>query len=202
MASNSVLIIPPRTNATSSVATNDIRPIKPPVHITDWERIAWWSGGIALALVIAAVALLVWWKNRPRPQPVVVPPHMRAREKLNAALALLHDPRAFGIRLSDAIRVYLEERFRLRAPERTTEEFLRDVQSTPHLSSEQKQTLASFLEQCDLVKFARFEPTESALRELHETALRLVHETQFDFPNASAPPPPQSGPPPLSASPR
>jgi hypothetical protein len=180
MASNSALIIPPRTNASTITATNDIRPIKPPVHITDWARVAWWAGGIAFAVVVIAVALALWWKKRPRPQPVVVPPHVRAREKLNAALALINDPRGFCIAVSGAVRVYLEERFRLRAPERTTEEFLRDLQTTTHLNAEQKQTLAAFLEQCDLVKFARFEPNESALRELHESALRLVHETQFD----------------------
>jgi len=52
------------------------------------------------------------------------------------------------------------------------------------LSAGQKQSLAEFLERCDLVKFARFEPTESALRELHESALRLVHETQYDLQSA------------------
>ena len=109
-----------------------------------------------------------------------VPPHVRARQKLEAALLLISDPRAFCIAVSDALRVYLEERFQLRAPERTTEEFLRDLQKTPALNETQKQSLAAFLEQCDLVKFARFEPPESALRDLHESALRLVHETQYD----------------------
>jgi hypothetical protein len=92
---------------------------------------------------------------------------------------LIGDPRAFAIAVSDAVRVYLEERFTLRAPERTTEEFLRDLQKTSALTPQQKASLAAFLEQCDLVKFARFEPPESALRELHESALRLVHETQY-----------------------
>lgn len=182
MASNSALIIPPRTNAAapSLAATNDIRPIKPPVRIVDPWAIALWTGSTLLALALIAVVTWLWWKRRPKPQPVTVPPHVRAREKLNAALGQIHDPRAFCIAVSDAIRVYLEERFRLRAPERTTEEFLRDLQSTSHLNAEQKQTLATFLERCDLVKFARFEPNEAALRELHESALRLVHETQFD----------------------
>jgi hypothetical protein len=109
-----------------------------------------------------------------------VPPHVRAKWKLNEALRLISDPRLFCIAVSDALRVYLEERFELRAPERTTEEFLQDLQSTEHLNEEQKRSLTDFLERCDLVKFARFEPNESALRELHESALRLVDETQYE----------------------
>ncbi|HTD65415.1 MAG TPA: hypothetical protein VK846_02655, partial [Candidatus Limnocylindria bacterium] len=124
-----------------------------------------------------------------------VPPHVRAREKIDAALQLIGDPRAFCIAVSDAVRVYLEERFNLRAPERTTEEFLRDLQKTSALTAQQKASLAEFLEQCDLVKFARFEPPESLLRELHESALRLVHETQYDVAPSATPAVPSDMPP-------
>ena len=41
-------------------------------------------------------------------------------------------------------------------------------------------TLADFLQRCDLVKFAKFEPTEAALRDLYEVASRLVDETRYD----------------------
>jgi len=99
--------------------------------------------------------------------------------------------------VSDAVRVYLEERFQLRAPERTTEEFLRDLQKTSVLMAQQKASLAEFLEQCDLVKFARFEPPETMLRELHESALRLIHETQYEAPATQ--PPPDGKPPILPA---
>jgi hypothetical protein len=82
--------------------------------------------------------------------------------------------------VSDTLRVYLEERFDCHAPDRTTEEFLFELQDAPWLTPDQKQSLGEFLENCDLVKFARFEPTESALRELHDAASRLIDETQYD----------------------
>ena len=82
--------------------------------------------------------------------------------------------------MSDALRVYLEERFRFHAPERTTEEFLIELQNTNILTVQQKQSLTDFLQSCDLVKFARYEPAESALRDLHHCALRLVDETQYE----------------------
>src|SRR5205814_9159516 len=116
-----------------------------------------------------------------KPVPVpVIPPHVRAKNKLREALSLISDPRLFCIAVSDALRVYLEERFNFRAPERTTEEFLLDLQRTTLLSPEQKESLASFLQECDLVKFARFEPNEHELRRLHDAALRLIDETQYD----------------------
>ena len=128
------------------------------------------------------IAALVWFLRR-RKQVLlvpVIPPHVRAKQKLQAALALLHDPRLFCIEVSNITRIYLEERFDFQAPERTTEEFLSELQATTLLTADQKESLGKFLQSCDLVKFARFEPPEAALRELHDSALRLVDETQFD----------------------
>jgi hypothetical protein len=46
------------------------------------------------------------------------------------------------------------------------------------LSAEQKEKLGEFLGCCDLVKFAKYEPVENELRDLHGSALRLVEETE------------------------
>ena len=86
--------------------------------------------------------------------------------------------------MSDTARQYLEERFEFRAPERTTEEFLHELRRTNLLSADQKNSLSEFLQQCDLVKFAKYEPREPELRELHGSALRLVEETEPDDPAA------------------
>ena len=181
MASNSAILIPPPAPTNSVAGTADIRPIKPPVAVPNPWAWAFWIGGILLTLAIIGAVVAFWLATRKRRAvPPPVPPHIRARQKLDAALQLIGDPRAFCIAVSDAVRIYLEERFNLRAPERTTEEFLRDLQKTSALTQPQKASLATFLEQCDLVKFARFEPPETLLRELHESALRLVHETQYE----------------------
>ena len=162
-------------------STNDLRPIQPPVRLPgEWDWL-WWT----LAGLLAAGALAVWWYLRRRRQaamvPVpVIPPHIRARQKLAEALLFISEPDRFCTAVSNTLRVYLEERFHLHAPERTTEEFLVELQGSPALNAEQKKSLQHFLQSCDLVKFARFEPTETTLRELHDAALRLVDETQFD----------------------
>lgn len=168
-----------------------IRDIKPPVPIPNvWEWV-WW--GLATLVVIALVIFFWrWWQKRHSRIPVEppVPAHIRAKQKLEEALALIAQPKSFCILVSDTIRAYLEEQFKFRAPERTTEEFLHELKATDLLMPEQKESLSQFLESCDLVKFAKYEPGEPELRELYHSALRLVEETE-----------PRPGPPPLDSRP-
>jgi len=162
----------------SGTVTNDIRDIKPPVEIpSGWEWFWWTLAGLVLAAVL--FALWKWWQKRRAQRPVVplVPAHVRARQKLQEALALIMQPKPFCIAVSDTARNYLEERFEFRAPERTTEEFLLELQRTDLLTRDQKASLGGFLQSCDLVKFAKYEPREPELRDLHGSALRLVEET-------------------------
>jgi len=170
---------PPPAVATSPVVANDIRDIKPPIAIPNgWE----WVGWALSALVVLALLYFAWrsWQKRRSliPAEPPVPAHVRAKQKLEEALALISQPKPFCILVSDTIRFYLEESFDFRAPERTTEEFLYELQSTDLLAADQKEKLGGFLESCDLVKFAKYEPREPELRELHDSAMRLVEETE------------------------
>ena len=177
-SNNAALIIPPPAPA---AVTNDIRGVKPPVAVpNDWAWV-FWVLGTALAIAAGYWAWRRWHKQRVHKLMVPpTPPHVRARQRLHAALAHIQDPRVFCGEVSDALRVYLEERFRFHAPERTTEEFLIELQGTNILTVQQKQSLTDFLQSCDLVKFARYEPAEAGLRDLHDCALRLVDETQYE----------------------
>jgi hypothetical protein len=176
------------TNQTTAVA-NDIRDIKPPIEIpTGWAGL-WWVLAI-LIVAVAAFLLWRWWQKR-RTQIAFVPPipaHVRAKQKLEEALALIAQPKPFVIAVSDTARAYLEERFNFRAPERTTEEFLRELSGTDLLAREQKESLGNFLESCDLVKFAKYEPRETELRELHGSAVKLVEETEPEDGGMGVPP--------------
>lgn len=185
----------PTTTLAAGSGTNALHDIKPPVEIASgWAWLLWGLGGLALA------ALLFWawrlWQKRrlQAPQVPAIPPHVRAKQKLQEALALIRQPKEFCVLVSDTLRWYLEERFDFHAPERTTEEFLYELQSTNRLTPDQKTGLRDFLNRCDLVKFARYEPREPELRDLHGSAVRLVDETEpVAEPLPSAPP----GPPPI-----
>ena len=170
------------TNSTSQTparAAEDIRDIKPPIEISDGMAWLWW-GVIVAALLLAAFLIYRCWRNRKTNivLPPPVPAHVRAKQKLEQALALITQPKPFVIAVSDTARSYLEERFNFHAPERTTEEFLRELAGTKRLLPEQKESLGGFLASCDLVKFAKYEPGVTELRELHSSALRLVEETE------------------------
>jgi hypothetical protein len=188
MATNApALVLPAPPAGTNATAAVDIRDIRPPLRIpTGWEWLGWTLAGA----VLAALGYWLWkrWRRRQaqalQPAPPV-PPHEIARQRLREALALMDQPKPFCTAVSDALRVYLEQRFNWHAPERTTEEFLEELQASARLSFEQKRSLGEFLLRCDLVKFARYEPVRPELQEVYDVAWRLVQETE--------PPPPPAG---------
>jgi hypothetical protein len=192
-----ISLLPADTNA---VAQLDIRPDRPPQPISSvWS----WVGGLGLLTALAVAAWYAWRRYRRErsrvPSAVVIPPYRRALDRLRAALDLVHDPERFCVVVSDAVRWYLEERFQLRAPERTTEEFLAELRVGERLSSLQQTLMGDFLTRCDLVKFARHEPSEPELRELHNAAVRLVEETEpLLNPQAATPVPPAAPAPALA----
>ena len=167
------------TNQTTLSAATDIRDIKPPIEIFGgWEWFWWGLGAMAVFAILLTVLLIFLLRKKPRAVPPVLPAHVRAKWKLAEALALITQPKPFVIAVSDTARTYLEERFDFHAPERTTEEFLHELHGTDLLLPDQKESVGNFLESCDLVKFAKYEPSENELRGLHGSALRLVEETK------------------------
>ena len=197
---NAAILIPP-PGSQAGTGTNDIRDIKPPVPVPD----PWFWIWLAVAFAIAAAAAFFgwrYWRKQQSLKPAIppVPAHVRAKQKLQGALALLHDPRLFCTLVADTIRIYLEERFRYHAPDRTTEEFMTELQASHHMTPDQKESLAGFLQSCDLVKFARYEPAETELRALLESALRLIDETQFEPLQVTPPPVPRTNEPAMTSS--
>jgi len=180
MNTNSTLIVPaPSTASNNAAALNFHEAAKPLLEIPNGWAWLWWTlGGLAVALAVFFLWRYLSKRAAMVPPARIIPPHERARKKLEQALALISEPKPFSTLVSDTIRVYLEERFDFHAPDRTTEEFLYELQNTDLLTPEQKQSLADFLGNCDLIKFAKYEPTEVELRALHGSAMRLVNETE------------------------
>jgi hypothetical protein len=148
----------------------------------------WWWAAISAGLIGAGVAAFVSLARRRRLQPqpggIEVPPHVKA---LRALQRLRGAPRttaaqvdAFYVEVSSVLRVYLEERFGLRAPELTTEEFLLGLESGDQLAREHRGELERFLTQCDLVKFAAVVPGENEHLATFALAQAFVESTRAD----------------------
>jgi len=184
MTTNSpALIVPDTTAASTNTMPSELHDIRPALEIvTVWEYVGW--AVAVLVLILIAYFLTRYFLKKRRESKVIeasrpaVPAHVLARQRLEASLDHLHDPRAFCILVSEAIRYYLEDRFDLRAPERTTEEFLIELQSSHSLNFEHKQTLEAFLQQCDMAKFAKADMLGQELKSLYDIGVQFVRETE------------------------
>jgi len=155
-----------------------------------WVRSA---AGVVGLIALCAFGFWLWWRRRSlAPSGPEIRPDDVARARLQRALERIGEPDAFVAEVSAAVRTYLEARFGLRAPERTTEEFVEELRANGALATEHRDALGSFLGACDLVKFAGVRPGQVELEELHLAALKLVNELN------PAPPPvasAEAGPP-------
>jgi hypothetical protein len=82
----------------------------------------------------------------------------------------------YHIAASDILRTYVEERFRVEALEMTTREVLEGL-SEVGADAAFRVGLRTFLEACDLVKFAKARPGEARSREALALARRIILES-------------------------
>jgi hypothetical protein len=145
----------------------------------------WISAGVV------ALAALVWWlwrRFRRRKSVVVeaapppVPPHETALQRLDGLLRsdLLErgQMKGFYLELTALLRIYIEGQFGLRAPERTTEEFLEELRRGLAFNPQQRELLRRLLQHGDMVKFAELKPTREEALGAAELCRRFIEETR------------------------
>ncbi|MFH1754015.1 MAG: hypothetical protein ABH875_07540 [Candidatus Omnitrophota bacterium] len=161
----------------------DVRDIKGPVEI---KGVLYFLPIIGVILIILAAVAGAYLFARKKMRQLAAPPprpaHIIAYESLDRlnARGLLKEGRIkeYYTELSDIVRRYLENRFNLRAPEMTTEEFLIKARDTQELSKDDKGLLKEFMFGCDLVKFAKYGPTDSEVSSSSQSAKRLIDQTR------------------------
>lgn len=169
-------------------STPDARPRDnpPPLpQLEEWVLMRRLAQGAAVALPAALVGawLARRWLRRSRPLPPPPPP----RPPWEVALESLGELRGADLqeagaraeyfdRVSDVVRRYLGDRYGFEGLERTSEELLallgRVVPPVPVLPEVRR-----FLEEADLVKFARFTPSQEDCARLLGRAEELVRST-------------------------
>ena len=143
-----------------------------------------WVLGVVVLVVAAGPWLYLRRKRVKELVRIFKPAHELAYERLRALveedLVGAGKIKEFYERISDILRHYIEHRFSLRAPERTTEEFLAELANTEVLPVSQKQRLGEFLQHCDLVKFAKHNPTTQQIQETFDLVKDFIEKTKSD----------------------
>jgi hypothetical protein len=162
----------------------ELRPRLPGLRPLEASSAVRWPWILAVLVVAGAGApfavrgLLAWRAERRRRSAYDV-----ARTELDSLLAT---PRpsdrasmdAFFVELSGIVRRYVENRFGLRSPELTTEEFLEALADSPELLRTHQQLLQRFLRRADLVKFAHAIPEAADVEESIGAARRFLEQTR------------------------
>lgn len=166
--------------------TQEIRDIKGPVEapFTLREAIPYIIGGLIVVAIILIIVYLIRRSRRRIPkveEPVIIKsPDETALEQImlleQEKLWQAGKTKEFYIRLSDILRIYSEQRYRIPAMEQTSDELLRSLRSM--VGDEQRIKLRQILLLSDLVKFAKELPIGTENEISLQNARDFIHETR------------------------
>lgn len=185
--------VPLRFRSVLASQDEQLRPLKP---IFDFAA-AWWPWILGL-LIAGAAAWYLWriWKKGAEDRETEARAPFRAtpfldpltelrdtlRQLENASLQNKEDFEQFYITLGDAIRAYFEELYEIPALEMTSGEILRSLREEA-VDRDLVAATRDVLNEADLVKFARFEPTvEQSKKALSKGYAFLERAQQIDGP--------------------
>ncbi len=157
--------------------------IRPPEAVPVPSYALLWATLVAVLVGVVGYLLLRWWKNRPKvalPAAPLLPLDVRIRNAL-AELAARDLPgkgevKAFYSQLSEIVRGYVGERFGVEALECTTTELLDSLRAL-NAPSIPREALAAFLQEADLVKFAKAQMSADSCLHAMAFAHQLVEVT-------------------------
>ncbi len=171
---------------TSSTKLKDIKPPFKEVFNWKWylDYIYW---GIGIIVFITAIILLTLYFARKKKQVVIepekpkVPAHITALatlEKIKAEQVWKEGlTKEYYSSISDAVRLYIEERFDVYALESTTDEIMKAFR-TQVVDKTSKEKLEQILTLSDFVKFAKMSPIEDENRFTLQNAFDFVNGTK------------------------
>ncbi len=168
-----------------NVAELDVKPIVGPLQLPDQGFNAWLLPIFALVLVCLGTGGYFWRRRKPKKIKIVrKPAHELAYEQLEQLIAAdlikKGQVKLFYLKISNILRHYVENRFGLHAPERTTEEFLMELSTDGLLNPDQKKLLQAFLTHCDLVKFAEVTPTTVEIQKTFDSCRTFIAGTKYE----------------------
>ncbi len=183
--SNEVLVF---IHTLEVIPGQDIKDIKAPIRIPfDW---LFWLILILIVILVAVITYFLYKKfKKPKEEARIVkktppvPIHiiaLRALDKLDEQkLWQQGQIKEYHSEITEIVRRYFEERFHFNSLEMTTNEqmvVLNRVMDNEKLIK----TTGEFLQNADMVKFAKFEPLPSVNEAMMKQAYDIVEKTKFD----------------------
>jgi hypothetical protein len=158
----------------------NLAPMAPPVELPRHLPPVWVLALTSLGLC-ALIVFLAYWRTRAvklTEKIIQRTPEEIAKLELAALLAENLPEKGlykeFYVRLTGIVRRYIERTTGIRAPEQTTEEFLRDMHFRKIFPAVRAEQLASFLEAADMVKYAGLQPGQRQIEEAIARAQEFV----------------------------
>ena len=145
---------------------NDIKPVQKPAFVwTDYLWILWIVLGLILLLLLIGLIIVLVLRKKNKgyffTPPQVLPPHVRALQELDKLRAgkiwQQGREKEFYTRITDILRVYMFERYRINAMEMTSGEILVEIRKRSEEDSIYN-NLVQILSVADMVKFAKHKP--------------------------------------------
>jgi hypothetical protein len=145
---------------------NDIKPVQKPAFVwTDYLWILWIVLGLILLLLLIGLVIVLVLRKKNKGYffipPQVLPPHVRALQELDKLKAgkiwQQGREKEFYTRITDILRVYMFERYRINAMEMTSGEILVEIRKRSEEDSIYN-NLVQILSVADMVKFAKHKP--------------------------------------------
>lgn len=169
------------------VRLTDVKDIKGVMYPFSWLKLFLWVLAAAIGLWVMVKLAFKFIFKKPPPKL----PHEVALEEIDAAskqFASGGDVKDYYVRISDAVRRYIEIVFSLKAPEMTTQEFLMSLGGSSKLQSSHKELLSVFMGACDMVKFAKYKPVRNDIEGVCNTAKKFIEESKEVYINKGAKP--------------
>ena len=168
----------PQKSLMEQLGNEVIDDVYQPVDIVSTKQIIIYVVAAIIALVV--LWLIIKWIRKPKPV-IIRKPYEIAFDELERIKALMDNEtsKAFSILVSNALRQYIEERFKVTSTCATTDEFMSHVKKDKiGALKDHMELLHDFLEFCDLAKFAGCEFSKEKMKGMMNSAWTFVDETK------------------------
>jgi hypothetical protein len=175
----------PIDTANADAITDIKAPIEAPITFKELVPYLGIGFGVLLLLFLAYLIYLKWSKKEPlfvKKEKPKEPAHLVAfRDLDNLKKELLWQKglvKEYHSRLTEVLRVYIEDRFDILAMESTTDEIIGALKSGGQLDKELNQSLFNMLSRADFVKFAKASPLADENEQSLTFAYQFVNKTK------------------------